>query len=858
MKKNIIESYLNDETDISTGLNFIQIENRKLAGLSNKKKDPTSKSYFRIIFDNTFTFFNALLVSIAILYVIFIGASAIGNLSFILVATVNLLIGCVQECKAKHTIEKLKLVNASKAIVLREGNEIEIAQDDILLGDIIKLKAGDQIPVDCKIVKGMIEANESLLTGESDAIKKEIDSVLYAGSFVISGDCYALVTAVADKTYVYSIESKAKGFEAPKSELMKSISGIIKKLTCVVIPLGLLTFWNTLLNTNGKLSDAVNKGGTAMVGMIPPGMVLLASVAMAAGVIKLASHKTLVRNLYSVESLARIDTLCLDKTGTLTDGTMRLEETIKLSPLDINPIISSYLSAFESTNQTSLALEHHFGRERCFEIKNTIPFSSARKYSVVEFVNGETYILGAPEYLTKDEEVLNISKTRAADGLRTLILIKVDKEITEDFVLPETNEILAIFVIRDNIRPQVRNTMKWFTENDVEIRVISGDNIATVSYIAKQCGIPNSDKAVDLSLVPENELRETIIKNYIFGRVTPEQKALIVDVLHEEGRTVAITGDGVNDILAMKKSDCAVAMANGSPATKSVANVVLLDSNFDNMPKTVMEGRRVVNNIQRASTLFLMKVFFMMFLTTFCLFLGINLPIETSVLGVVNIFITGISSLLLSLEPSYTRISGNFTKNVFGKAIPAGFFMFLPVMFLIIVTFCRVGLDINAVNTELASKVSVMAFCITVAGFIIFFQVCRPFNKFRRILFGSILALCTFILLAFPDFFLQNSTVFWGGMLEKYSDYSDANAILFVFRDLLTNIFSFKLYTHFSITDWVIIISFSLFSFMLYYISDIIISRVLKINMFSAALFDEIQEKKEREKRQFFKKFRKR
>lgn len=829
------------------GLSNDEVELRYKNKLVNKKEDVSTKSYLQIVLGNIFTFFNFLMFGIAAVYIFFVGPSAIGNLSFLLIMTCNLLIGTIQECKAKHTINKLKLLNNSKITVIRDSKEVDIDQENIVLDDIIKFKPGDQIPVDCYVVYGNIETNEALLTGESDPIKKSINSLLYSGSFVVSGDCYAIADKIGNNTYIHSIESKAKGFNKPKSELLVSINSIIKKLTCVVIPLGLLTFWQALIS-NAEFKKAIISGGTAMVGMVPCGMVLLSSVAMAAGVMKLARTNTLVQNLYSVESLARIDTLCLDKTGTLTDGTMCVEDVIQFSKDDLNDIISTYLSAFDSSNQTSKALLDKYGCEQKFKITNKIPFSSSRKYSAVEF-NNSTYLLGAPDFLTNDKEILDVVNSKAKNGLRVLLLMKNKNTITDDFEVNITdNEILSMFIIRDNIRPEVNKTMKWFTNNGIEIRVISGDNIDTVSYIAKQSGIPNWDKAIDLSTVPEEDLRDTILDNYIFGRVTPEQKALIVDVLHSIGRKVAITGDGVNDVLAMKKSDCSVAMANGSPATRSVANVVLMDSNFSNMPKTVMEGRRVVNNIQRSSTLFLMKVFFIMFLTFFCLFLGINLPIETSVLGIVNIFITGISSLILSIEPSYSKISGNFNRNVFSKAIPAGFFMFLPVMMLIIITFINTGLDIDAVNISLQSKVSVMAFCITIAGFVIFFKICQPFNKFRATLFTTILSISVFILLAFPDFFLQNSTTFWGGMFEKYSNLSGSDIVISIVSELLQNIFSFELYKRFLVSDWILIICFSIFSFTLYYFSDKFIMKALQIKMFSAALFDELPEEKKKEK----------
>lgn len=824
--------------NIKTGLSSREVEQKISNGQSNRIKVKDDNSYFKIIFRNTFTFFNILLVSIAALFVCFIGVTAIGNLSFLIIMIVNILIGTIQECKSKHTVSKLKLMTSPKVTVVRNSEEIQILNDDIVLDDIVKLSTGDQIPADCTVIDGYIEVNESMLTGESNSIKKNVNSFLYGGSFVSAGSCYAVVDRVGDNTYIASIEKKAKKFEKPKSKLINAITGIIKKLTIVIIPLGLLTFWHSFISSD-QIKDGILAGGTTIVGMIPAGMVLLSSVAMAAGVLKLARKKTLVRELYSVESLARIDTLCLDKTGTLTDGSMTVEDVIIYdTTINLDKIMPIYLGAFESNNQTSDALIKRYGTTSNTSILNKIPFSSKRKFSAIELENGETYALGAPEFLTDDENILKLAEEKTKNGLRVVILMKLIGKIHEDEI-PKRRKIIALFAIRDNIRPEVKSTMKWFAENDVEIRVISGDNINTVSYIAHKCGITNWDKAVSLDTVDERDIEQTILNNYIFGRVTPEQKALIVDVLHAHGRTVAITGDGVNDVLAMKKSDCSVALANGSPATKSIANVILLDSNFSNMPATVCEGRRVVNNIQRSSTLFLMKTFFVMFISLFCLLLELNMPIETSVMGIINTFITGISSFILSLEPSNAKINGSFTKNVLGKAIPAGFFMFMPILCVYIYAFVKCGINIDAVNALIQNKIPVIALLITISGFVIFYKVCKPFNSFRRILYIIILAICVFLVLSFPQFFLRNSTEFWGEMLAKYDYLGTLNAYVAVFKDCIKSIFSFELYKSFEAFDWIIICCFSVFSFIIYYISDIIISRMLKIKMFSDILNDE-------------------
>ena len=830
--------------DFRQGLSIEEVTKQKENGSQNITKDETSKSYGKIIIGNLFTFFNILMFSIAALFFIAKGLVAITNVFFLIIILANILIGTIQECKSKRIIEKLKLINNGKITVIREGKEFELLPYEIVLDDIIKLKIGDQIPADCIVLNGHIETNESLLTGESDAIKKDVGDFLYGGSFVVSGDCYARVDKVAYDTYIYSIESKAKNFVPPKSKLMSAITGIIKILTPIVIILGILTFWVSLQNnfaSNGEVlnweivSDAIISGGSSMVGMVPCGMILLASVAMATGVIKLAKRNTLIQNLYSVESLARVDTLCFDKTGTLTDGTMTVEEVIQFDiGVDLKELIGSYLNSFESTNQTSDALLKKYDKSTKYLPKNTLPFSSIRKYSAVEFEDGETYALGAPEFLIKDEEILRVSSEKALNGLRTLLLCKLGRGLRDgEDAISKRRTPIALFIIRDNIRPEVKEITSWFNDNDVEIRVISGDNPDTVSYIAKQSGINNWDKAVDFSKIDESELEKIVMENYVFGRVTPEQKALIVDILHKNNRTVAITGDGVNDVLAMKKADCSVAMANGSPATRNVANVVLLDSDFSNMPRTVMEGRRVVNNIQRSATLFLMKVFFVMFLSLTCVFMNLNYPLEASSMTLLSTFITGIGSLLLSIEPSYNRITGNFKKNVLGKSIPAGFFMFLPIMFMIVYSFVvNRTLSTTIVNQALQVSRPVLILLLNISAFVIYYKICTPFSKYRKVLYFTTLVFSLFLLLLIPEFFLRGGTKFMESLLVA-KDFPE------MLQLLGNKFFNFDLYRAFTAGEWTVITVFTLLSFIIYYIADKVIAKVLKIKMFSSIMEDE-------------------
>ena len=638
------------EPSIETGLDNEIVNSRIEHGLVNVAKSPTNKSYTQIILGNIFTFFNILMFAVATILLAVVGPKIVTNLMFLGIIICNLLIGTIQEIKSKKTVDKLKLLSDSKNIVRRGGELVPVLPSQIVLDDVICLSPRDQIPVDGIILgTDVIEVNESLLTGESVPVKKSKGEILYAGSFVVSGTNYIRADKIGNDTYIQSIENKAKLAKQPKSKLMIAIKKITKTMAFIAIPLALVVFLNEMLhNVNSETNifpgywrersvfgESVKYSGMTVAYMIPCGMALLASVAMATGVVKLAQNKTLAQDLYSVELLSRVDTLCLDKTGTLTDGTMTLEQSIILddeyNDEQLEQLMSSYLGAFNSVNQTSTALLNKYGKlvekvedygqqasskalftafsyKHQLNVVNRINFSSARKYSAVEFEKIGWFVMGAPEYITKDQSILDKVNEFAKSGLRVILLAKVDGVVKDDEPLPSSMHHVAMFVISDTIRPEVKDTMLWFRENDVDIKVISGDNIGTVSYIAKQSGIANWDKVVDMSkITPEDDLNEIVMNNAIFGRVSPDQKAEIIQILKQNGRVVGVTGDGLNDLLAFKQADCSIALANGAAATKNVANLVLLDSNFSNMKEAVFQGRRVVNNIQRSSSLFVMK-----------------------------------------------------------------------------------------------------------------------------------------------------------------------------------------------------------------------------------------------------------
>ena len=833
---------------VEKGLTTEDVTYMKSVGKANIAKNPTNKSYTRIILGNIFTFFNVLMFIIAGILLLIVGKKVVTNLLFLGIIICNLLIGTIQECKSKHTIEKLKLLNDSKIKIRRNAKEVYILPSELVLDDVVILSPGDQIPADCTILEEeIIEVNESLLTGESFPVKKSKGEMVYAGSFVVAGSLAVRVDKVGNDTYIQSIENKAKVSKQPKSRLMIAISKIIRNMTLIAIPLALIVIVYELIykiNNNPEslpfipakwgedsvFTSAAFYGGVTIAYMIPCGMALLASVAMATGVVKLAQSKTLAQNLYSVESLSRVNTLCLDKTGTLTDGTMTLEKSIilddKYNEEQLNQLMSSYLGAFNSVNQTSTALLNKFGKleervsdygqlnasnalDKSFSSKEQlkvvdhINFSSARKYSAVEFERLGWFVMGAPEYITKDQDILNQVSEFAKHGLRVILIAKVNGIVKDDAPLPGSMHNIAMFVISDTIRPEVKDTMLWFRENDVDIKVISGDNIGTVSYIAMQSGIANWDKVVDMSKVtPEDNLEEIVLNNAIFGRVNPDQKAEIIAILKKHDRIVGVTGDGLNDLLAFKQADCSIALANGAAATKNVANLVLLDSNFANMKEAVFQGRRVVNNIQRSSSLFVMKDYLWLFITILPFLLGIPHMIQPTVMSIVNIFITGIASIFVALEPDKTRVKGNFYKNVTKRAILAGFYMFIPVALITLYVVISQLIQTQAINFDCYKTVftdgeitsfgwiPTMALCVSISGFIIFFNNCRPFTKFRKVLFVVILVAVLAILYLAPEFFIISGTDMLkeaGGLAKIFPyifSHIGKNATLALFRTM--------------------------------------------------------------------------
>ena len=711
------------ETLPSVGLAAEQVAERRSDGLINKVERTVGKSYAAIFLGNIFTFFNMLGLFIMVLM---FALGSFDNLFFSVVILANTFIGIIQEIKAKKSIEKLSIMSAPTANVVRGGVESEIAVSDLVLDDIVRLEAGKQIAADSVVLEGEIEVNEALLTGESVPVKKRTGDALLSGSFVVSGSCRARVDHIGSDNYVEKLSAKAKKYQKPNSQLMRSINAIIKVLAIIIFPLGIGTYFVSYADL-GNVAEALTKAAGSMIGMIPSGMVLLTSVALAVSVIKLARNNALVQDLYCIEMLARVNVLCLDKTGTITDGTMSVEEVEMLADVkNFGVLMANCLAATGDANQSALAMAQRFGKESTFSVKAVIPFSSARKYSAASFDGVGTIAVGAPGFVCKptDATAVKIEKY-AARGKRVMLAAVSDGYITDD-KLPEMKEA-AIIVVEDTVREDAVEIINWFKQNDVAVRVISGDNPLTVSVIAGKVGIENAEKYVSLEGMSDAEVIAAAGEYTVFGRVNPDQKALLIKTIKANGNTVAMTGDGVNDILAMKEADCAVAIAAGSEAARSVAHLVLMDSKFSSMPKVVREGRQVVNNIQNSSSLFLMKTTMTVFTTILMLILGQMYPFEPKNLYIIEFVVIGVPSFVLALRPNSARITGRFISNTLLKTIPSGLSLSLSVLIVYIYSTVN-GIPTAGETDVIALFVTMAAMAMTLSGAVALAVMCFPYT----------------------------------------------------------------------------------------------------------------------------------
>ncbi len=722
--------------DSNSGLNSYQVNERTLNGLTNTTNKQYSKSYLNIFIGNICTFFN-LLGIIVFIAMLTIGSHAkLSDYFFVVFYVANISIGIFQEIRAKRCIDKLSILNIKTTKVIRDGQTLEISSSEIVRDDVLLLGIGNQIPTDSIILSGNVEVNESLLTGESLAVKKQPGDFLYAGSFITSGVCRAVADKVGKDNYVEKLSAKAKQYKKPNSEIMSSLKVIIKVIACIIIPLTALWMIKSMVILKKDYPSAILGTSTVVIGTIPAGMFLLTSVALAVGIIKLAKHKTLVQDLYSLEMLARVDTLCFDKTGTITDGNMTVSEVINLTDeqTNVKDVISSMINALCDTNQTATALKEYFGDNKIYNETATIPFNSARKFSAVSFENMGTFAYGAPEFLLPESEY-SLYKEKIVhyvkSGLRVLVLAKTDGFIDEDRITGNIKAV-SLIVISDNVRVDAIETVKWFIENDVNIKVISGDNPITVSEVSKRVGIIGADNYISLDGLTDQEVYDSANKYTVFGRVSPEQKAIILKALKDAGHVTAMTGDGVNDILALKEADCAISVASGSEAARNVSHLVLLDNNFCSMPKVVYEGRRVINNVQSSASLFLMKTLFTVFMgfLTLCLPYMQTYPYRLSNMIMFEVFIIGIPSFFLSFQPNDKRVEGRFISYVIKKSLPSALLMLLSVLAIEIHR-----LAIGTYSPEMYSTLGI--YVLTFAGVINLFITCLPINGYRSLVFFS-------------------------------------------------------------------------------------------------------------------------
>ncbi len=726
------------------GLTSEQVELRFSQFLFNDVNKKYSKSYTSIFVGNICTFFNllCLIVALALVY----AGAPVSQFLFVTIFAANLLIGIVQEILAKKQIDKLSVLISATAKVMRDGVKQEIGVRDIVLDDIILLEAGQQIPADCILLDGNVEINESLLTGESVPVKKAAGETLYAGSYVASGSCRVRADKVGKATYLNSLTSKAKKYKKPRSEIMNSIRLFIRVIGVLIPFVAAAMFWINWQATGADMSLTIQFTGAVIIGMIPSGLLLLTSFAMAIGVMRLAKKQTLVQDLYSLEMLARVNVLCLDKTGTITDGRMTVNDCMILNNFvdyTLEEVMGSMLFALEDNNQTSIALYNRFGHSNALRATATIPFSSKRKLSAVTFGETGTFAMGAPEFVLRPmpPKIDKIVKQYAAAGMRVLLLAYSPSPISGGR-LPSLFRPAAIITLADNIRSDAIDTIKWFRENDVEIKIISGDNPVTVSEVARRVGVKNAGQYISLDGLTDIEVENVANQYTVFGRVTPEQKAILVRTIKKQGNTVAMTGDGVNDILALKEADCAVSVASGSEAARNVSHLVLMDNNFLNLPNVVYEGRRVINNIKSSAALYIMKTLFTVLLAAFCFILGSQYFFTTNNMLLFETLVTALPSVVLALQPNGERVKGKFIPYVLSRSIPGAVTLILCVLAVYVgVTVApaefgtmQIAVTVKGEEMQLINPLFVLA--VSFGGLVMLSRILKPFNLLRAAIYA--------------------------------------------------------------------------------------------------------------------------
>ena len=721
--------------DPQSGLSAEQVKRRFAQGENNYKVESSTLSVSEIVRSNVCTYFNLVFAVIAVLLAI---VGAWSDMLFLPIIVANTCIGIIQEVHSKKVLDKLSILNAPHAVVIRDGKRQEIPADQLVLDDIVEFSAGSQIPADAKVVSGELQVNESLITGESDEIEKREGDSLLSGSFVVSGKACARLEKVGKDSYISKLTLQAtKSKKGEQSEMIRSLNYLIMVMGIIIIPIGIALFVQSFIYNEGTFHDSITGRVAAIIGMIPEGLYLLTSVALAVSSVRLAQKKVLIHDMKCIETLARVNVLCVDKTGTITEPGMHVYDFSVLDgadQLEISQLLADFVAAQEKDNATMEALKAHFSNGSGMRAREVYSFSSETKYSGAVMNDGKSYVIGAPEFVLRGQfaQYQEQIATYSSKGYRVLVFAQYEgtldrKPLTEP-VLP-----LCFVMLANPIRKGAKETFTYFAENDVDIKVISGDNPLTVSVIAAEAGIVGAERFVDASTLKEKEDYYRAVEEYtVFGRVTPSQKRMLVQALKEHKKTVAMTGDGVNDVLALKDADCSVAMASGSEAASNVAQLVLLDSDFSRMPSVVAEGRRVVNNIERTAALYIVKNIFSMLLAIFSVILMLDYPLEPSQVSLISMFTIGIPSFVLALEPNKELIRGHFLTNVLVRALPAGLTDFIVVSGLVI--FCReFQVDLDCLSTSCTILVAIV-------GFMILHRIARPMNTGHIVMLVGVIA----------------------------------------------------------------------------------------------------------------------
>jgi len=725
------------EADAQLGLTAEQVKERALNGWSNGMPQSASKTEKEIVLEKCLTFFNMVFIILAV--VLIIGGSSVKNMTFLLVMICNTVIGIFQEIRAKRAVDKLTLVAVQQVRTVRSGEMQKIRSNKLVRDDIVEFSAGDQICADGILRTGSMQVNESLVTGEEDAIVKRPGDELKSGSFVVAGSGRAQLTRVGADSFAAKLALEAKANpQASKSEMMRSLDKLIRVVGFALIPIGIILFYQSFAVLGNPLKGSTESTVSALIGMIPEGLYLLTSVAMAVSALKLTQKKVLVQDMNCIETLARVDVLCVDKTGTITEAVMEVDNVVPLTdddPERLEQILAAIYTGVEPDNDTARAMTEMFAGKTNWECVNRIPFASKTKWSAAVFRNQGAFIVGAPEFIMgrRYEELQEYVESWSSYGYRVLLVAEYAGDPNPEGLVVERLQPLALVLVSNRVRPEAEETFRYFAEQGVCIKVISGDNPVTVSEVARRAGIENADQYIDAGVLNEEQDFLRAVEQYtVFGRVTPDKKKKLILALQKRGHTVAMTGDGVNDVLAMKQADCGIAMASGAQAASQVAQLVLLNSDFSAMPSIVAEGRRVINNIQRAATLFLVKNIFSLGLSIFNVFAGLQYPLLPIHLSVISTLTIGVPSFFLAMEPNYERVKGRFIPTVMRKALPGGltniFVVLMAQAFMVVF-----GLAFNEISAVCAAILSVV-------GLLVLYQTCKPFGTIRRIIWWAMAA----------------------------------------------------------------------------------------------------------------------